>query len=148
MPRALIQYEDVVLPVYIYIYSKSHCGDKTILRPSYLHNGISYTGKMTSLNWIGAQVLKHQSGSSVPTVLIRYTFHWTYFMQKCNIGCGNGIFHLIQEWRMHLRQNAGTFRWQCECQSSAMQPWWAGPCAVSLTRTITCSNLPCHSLQF
>ena len=24
---------------------KSHCGDKTILRPSYLHNGISYTGK-------------------------------------------------------------------------------------------------------
>ena len=24
-------------------YRKSHCGDKTILRPSYLHNGISYT---------------------------------------------------------------------------------------------------------
>ena len=23
-----------------------HCGDKTILRPSYLHNGISNTGKM------------------------------------------------------------------------------------------------------
>ena len=33
-------------------YRKSHCGDKTILRPSYLHNGISYTGKMTSLYWI------------------------------------------------------------------------------------------------
>ena len=32
-----------------YQYSKSHCGDKTILRPSYLNNGISYTGKMTSL---------------------------------------------------------------------------------------------------
>ena len=38
-----------------YQYRKSHCGDKTILRPSYLHNGISYTGKMTSLYWIGAQ---------------------------------------------------------------------------------------------
>ena len=25
-----------------YQYRKSHCGDKTILRPSYLHNGISY----------------------------------------------------------------------------------------------------------
>ena len=25
---------------------KSHCGDKTVVRPSYLHNGISYTGKM------------------------------------------------------------------------------------------------------
>ena len=40
-----------------YQYRKSHCGDKTILRPSYLHNGISYTGKMTSLYWIGALVL-------------------------------------------------------------------------------------------
>ena len=37
-----------------YQYRISHCGDKTILRPSYLHNGISYTGKMTSLYWIGA----------------------------------------------------------------------------------------------
>ena len=33
---------------------KSHCGDETILRPSYLYNGISYTCKMTSLNWIRA----------------------------------------------------------------------------------------------
>ena len=39
-----------------YQYRKSHCGDKTILRPSYLHNGISYTGKMASLYWIRAQV--------------------------------------------------------------------------------------------
>ena len=35
-----------------YQYRKSHCGDKTILRPSYLHNGISYTDKTTSLYWI------------------------------------------------------------------------------------------------
>ena len=40
-----------------YQYRKSHCGDKTILRPSYLHNGISYTSKMTSLYWIRAQIL-------------------------------------------------------------------------------------------
>ena len=33
-------------------YRNSHCGDKTILRPSYLRNGISYTGKTTSLYWI------------------------------------------------------------------------------------------------
>ena len=38
-----------------YQYRKSHCGDKTILRPSYLHNGISYTDKMASLYWIRAQ---------------------------------------------------------------------------------------------
>ena len=37
---ALIQYKDDILPV----------------RPSYLHNGISYTGKMTSLYWIRALV--------------------------------------------------------------------------------------------
>ena len=35
-------------------YRKSHCGDKTIVRSSYLHNGISYAGKMTSLYWIRA----------------------------------------------------------------------------------------------
>ena len=40
-----------------YQYRKSHFGDKTILRPSYLHNGISYTGKMTSLYWIRARML-------------------------------------------------------------------------------------------
>ena len=43
---APIQYKD--------IYRKSHCGDKTILRPSYLHSRISYTGKTTSLYWAGA----------------------------------------------------------------------------------------------
>ena len=39
-----------------YQYRKSHSGDKTILHPSYLHNGISYTGKMISLYWIRALV--------------------------------------------------------------------------------------------
>ena len=34
-----------------YQYRISHCGDKTVVRSSYLHNGISYTGKMASLNW-------------------------------------------------------------------------------------------------
>ena len=29
-----------------YQYRKSHCGDKTVVRSSYLHNGISYTDKM------------------------------------------------------------------------------------------------------
>ena len=37
-----------------YQYRKSHCGDKTVVRWSYLHNGNSYTGKMSSLYWIGA----------------------------------------------------------------------------------------------
>ena len=37
-----------------YQYRKSHCGDKTVVRSSYLHNGISYAGKTTSLYWIRA----------------------------------------------------------------------------------------------
>ena len=36
-----------------YQYRKSHCGDKTVVRSSYLHNGISYAGKMISFYWIG-----------------------------------------------------------------------------------------------
>ena len=44
-----------------YQYRKSHCGDKTILWPSCLHNGISYTGKMTSLYWIRALILVYDS---------------------------------------------------------------------------------------
>ena len=39
-----------------YPYRKSHYGDKTVVRSSYLHNGISYTGKMTSLYWIRALI--------------------------------------------------------------------------------------------
>ena len=47
-----------------YQYEKSHCGDKTILRSSYLHNWISYTSKTTSLYWIGVlEVSPHSSES-------------------------------------------------------------------------------------
>ena len=38
-----------------YQYRKFHCEDQTILQPSYLHNGIPYTGKMTSWYWTRAQ---------------------------------------------------------------------------------------------
>ena len=34
-----------------YQHRKFHCGDKTVVRSSYLHNGISYTGKMVSFLW-------------------------------------------------------------------------------------------------
>ena len=47
-PRTLIQYKDGI----------SHCGDKTVVRSSYLHIGISYTGKMSSLYWIGVLIAR------------------------------------------------------------------------------------------
>ena len=40
-----------------YQYRKSHCGDKTVVRSSYLHNGISFTGKMSYLYWIRTQMV-------------------------------------------------------------------------------------------
>ena len=42
--RALIQYK-----MSSYQYRKSRCGDKTVVRSSYLHNEMSYTRKMTYL---------------------------------------------------------------------------------------------------
>ena len=39
-------------------YRKSHCGDKSVVRSSYLHNGIPYAGKMASLYWISSLTLK------------------------------------------------------------------------------------------
>ena len=37
-----------------YQYRKFRCEDKTVVRSSYLHNGISYSGKISSLYWIRA----------------------------------------------------------------------------------------------
>ena len=34
-----LEYTITIIP--FHHFRKSHCGDKTILRPSYLHNGIS-----------------------------------------------------------------------------------------------------------
>ena len=51
-----------------YQYRTSHYGDKTILRPSYLHNGISYAGKMTSLYWIRALFIFDKCGCSLAVV--------------------------------------------------------------------------------
>ena len=49
-----------------YQYRKSHCGDKTIVRLSYLHNGITYTDKMSSLYWTRVQMI-WSSGWHTPT---------------------------------------------------------------------------------
>ena len=51
-----------------YQYRKSHYRHKTLLRPFYLHNGISCADKMTSLYWIRAQ---YQSATSREKCIIR-----------------------------------------------------------------------------
>ena len=55
---------------------KSHCGDKTVVRSSYLRNGISYTGKMASLYWIRAlvfnwKIISHKISKYLHQSLVR-----------------------------------------------------------------------------
>ena len=54
---------DIKMPSYQ--YRKSHCRDKPVIKPSYLHNGISYTGKTASLYWIEALVKTTQLLQSI-----------------------------------------------------------------------------------
>ena len=51
-----------------YQYRKSHCGDRTVVKSSYLRNGISYTGKMTSLCWSSPLAASFIGGGG-PTVI-------------------------------------------------------------------------------
>ena len=62
-----------------YQYRNYHCGDKTIFWPSYLHNRISYTGKMTSLYWNRAHTSKF---SHCFTYLDEVTIIWGDFRPK------------------------------------------------------------------
>ena len=80
-----------------YQYRKSYCGDKTVVRSSYLHNGISYTGKMTSLYWIRALVsIWHQDICSNQAYVdrstnLRRTFTYWHIM-------GRMLRHLRDTW--------------------------------------------------
>ena len=49
-----------------YQYRESHRGDKTVVRSSYLHNGISYTGKMTFLYWFSPLSLRFVLNGPAP----------------------------------------------------------------------------------
>ena len=96
-----------------YQYREFHCEDETVVRSSYLHNGIPYTGKMTSLNWIRAQGISkqhddvgrsgHVRGFSVVSQnnhsgALRLT---CYFVPLKHIGiytCYLTIMHIICNW--------------------------------------------------
>ena len=69
-----------------YQYRKSHCGDKTILRPSYLHNGISYTGKTTSLYWIRplGDVFHSLWRDNPDLVKMHFLLAWNMMLWSCH----------------------------------------------------------------
>ena len=57
-----------------YQYNKCHCGDKMGVRSSYLHNGISYTSKMTSLYWFSPLlVIRETSMATRPYIYQQIT---------------------------------------------------------------------------
>ena len=77
-------------------YRKSHCGDK-IVRPSYLHNGISYTGKTISLYWIGAQSSMYDVADVVVDVDFKQAT-W-FILQKVALSRGECVNpELICQW--------------------------------------------------
>ena len=83
----------IIVKMASYQYRKSHCGDKTILRPSYLHNGISYTGKKTSLYWIRALLsllhfpLRWDVAWYSASLLIWIQKNWVCFQCHCVVKC-------------------------------------------------------------
>ena len=57
-------------------YRKYHCGDKTILQPSYLHSRISYTRKM-SLYWMVSLLFRFAIWSH-PMALVKIQIQMTH----------------------------------------------------------------------
>ena len=87
-----------------YRYRKSHCGDKTILRPSYLHNGIFYTGETTSLYWVGVQARKGFWYTWYPSVILGFAVSNTNILYICLCVCLSirPSFHLSIDLYLHL----------------------------------------------
>ena len=99
-----------------YHVRKSHCGDKMVLRSSYIHNGISYTGKMTSLYWISAQILKLQIFMCIQSLacwfffffLTNYNIIFAYFiilMSRNERKCNNHFLYLDIKMMKHIKNN-------------------------------------------
>ena len=89
-----------------YKYKNSYRGDKTILQPFYLHNGIPYTGETTHLHWI--RLLDLHGLVTIPFVSFlavcpeRMLIHMKV-MQSINTGTSrSGYLHTISRYnRVH-----------------------------------------------
>ena len=80
-----------------YLYRKSHCGDKMVQRLFYLHHGISYSGKMTSLYWIralGAVSIErcHLISIGIPMLKIRWSHDRPIFDMGIPIPGKDGLY--------------------------------------------------------
>ena len=83
-----------------YQYRKFHCGDKTSIRSSYLHNEIPYIGKTASLYWISTQV--------------PVWYRWNLWMPRFQMSCkdeGTRIVTLAMTLRWWTCSIAWIFQW-------------------------------------
>ena len=114
-----------------YQYRKSHHGDRTILRPSYLHNGISYTGKMTSLYWIKAQADRKM----VLLTAVYQIFHYcdvimdTIAPQITSLMIVYSTVYSGADQRKHQSSASlafvwGIHRWQRASNAEKVSIWW------------------------
>ena len=55
---------------------KSHCGDKTVVRPPYLQSGISYAGQVVSVYWISPPTHKWYPKNLKHTGCVIYEGSW------------------------------------------------------------------------
>ena len=88
-----------------YQYRKSHCGDKTVVRSSYLYNGISYTGKITVLSYFKSGPSAHKVtlediGKSGWYQTIAYPWKPCAYFISISINC-IGVAHTVPG---HLQQ--------------------------------------------
>ena len=114
VPTEMMLGPDSIKRMTSYRYGKSHCEDKTIWRPSYLHNGISYTGKMTSLYWIRALVAAtgdycrgetfHAICNSDQIIVITYARYGRMRLGRClsidygHYGCDLNVLPIMDAW--------------------------------------------------
>ena len=76
-----------------YQYKKSHYGDKTIVRSSYLHNGISFTGKATPSFQIRAQLWIHKT--TYDNAFYSYDILELRTAQKNTLDCFYPTLHIL-----------------------------------------------------
>ena len=113
-----------------YQYRKSHCGDKTILRPSYLHNGISYTGKMSSLYWIRALFISNDY-----KVLVVSFPPWIGFVSAVAVLLNTEIIYFSYESAGETAKISGNKVWILISWHSADTP-----CRIYLNSKVLCQK--------
>ena len=121
-----------------YQYRISHCGDKTILWPSYLHNGISCTGKMTSLHY--TDVIMTTMASQITSLMIVYSIvYWGADQRKTS---KLRVWHLCGEFT-----GTGEFPAQKASNVENVSIWWRHhDIELGPKGPVTWKAFPCHDV--